>query len=422
MTDARPVITKLKTSVAEGFKPRPLGRIDKGLAILRKAGVSIPDKEDSSISVTGLVRDLTPYGETEVTAIVRTLDQIAKFNEVVRTQLDQSTAGDRYVKIAKDFNSIRTDSKRMVDQIEDGKLSIGDRLSNSWMMVTRGPINKRFNNIRRNVSTIHRSSEDEIARMRAISDGYVEARGGLGEARILAVDVRDRAKEDLAAKQAALTEAQEKFKASQEAGNDLRATAELELERDNAMQAVRETERLYQISEDLYNNLSIAYNTGDVIMGRIQQAHDVHDRVFSQSVMFFKTNESVLTALSASFSQLRSLHETTQGHKVLKDGVNEALKDLATTGTALMEEGLRQGYGSTITAEAVKVLVDSIVSFQEKSYAIKDEMRTLAAENEQQIQQITEDGRARLAELLTNPPAGGGTTTRQALPAPDNAA
>lgn len=421
MSQSSPVITKLKTT-SEGFKPRPLGRIDQGLAILRKAGVPIPTNEDSSVSVTGLVRDLTKYGETEVTAIVRTLDQISKFNEVVRTQLDQSTAGDRYVKIAKDFNSIRADSKRMIDQIEDGKLSIGDRLSNSWMMVTRGPINKRFNSIRNNVALIHRSSEDEIARMDAIAKGYVEARGGLGEARILAVDIRDRAKEDLANKQAELAEAQEKFKAAQEAGNDLRATAELELQRDNAMQAVRETERLYQISEDLYNNLSISYNTGDVIMGRIQQAHDVHDRVFAQSVMFFKTNESVLTALSASFSQLRSLHETTQGHKALKDGVNEALKDVATTGTALMEEGLRQGYGPTISAEAVKALVDSIVSFQEKSFAIKDEMRTLAAENEQQIQQITEDGRQRLTELLTNPPAGASAPTRQALPAPDNAA
>lgn len=420
MSNPSAVTTKLKSTIESGFKPRPLGRIEKGLMVLKNAGVPVPNAEDSSISVTGMVRDLTRYGEPEVVAVVRTLDQISRFNEVVRNQLDQSSAGDRYVKIAKDFTSIRQDSKRMVDQIEDGKLTLGDRLANSWMIATRGPINKRFENIRRNVITIHRVSESEIARMRAISEGYVEARAGLGEARILAVDIRDRAQADLEAKKAVLSEAQARLKEAQDAGQDVRATAELELARDAALQDVNETGRLAQIAEDLFNNLSIAYNTGDVVMGRIQQAQEVHERVFNQSVMFFKTNESVLTALSASFTQLRSLHETTQGHKVLKDGVNDALKDLATTGTAIMEAGLREGYGPTITADSVKALVDSIVSFQERSFAIKDEMRVLAAQNEQEIQKITEDGRNRLVELLANENTGR-KDTLSALPGPKNA-
>ncbi len=418
---SNPVVTQVKTANAEGFKPRPLGRIEKGLTILRNAGVPIPSGENSSVSATGLVKDLTRYGETEVTAIVRTLDRISVFNEIVRDQLSQSSAGDRYVKVAKDFDSIRTDSKRMLQQIEDGKLSISDRLQNSWMNITRGPISKRFDGIRNNVVAIHRSSEDEIARMRAIADGYVEARGGLGEARVSALDIRDRAKADLEARQAELQTVAAELKALQESGADLKTTAELELKRDDALQAVKETERLFQIAEDLYNNLSVAYNTGDVIMGRIAQTQDVHERVFSQSVTFFKTNESVLTALSASFTQLKSLHESTQGHKALKDGMNEALKDLATTGTTLMEEGLRQGYGSTISAESVKALVDSIVSFQERSYAIKEEMRAQASENEQAIQKITEDGRHKLAELLSNPQTG--TTAKAsratALPPPE---
>jgi len=45
------------------------------------------------------------------------------------------------------------------------------------------------------------------------------------------------------------------------------------------------------------------------------------------------------------------------------------------------------------------------VAFQERSFAIKDEMRALATKNEQEIQQISEDGRHRLAALLSNPPA-----------------
>ena len=48
--------------------------------------------------------------------------------------------------------------------------------------------------------------------------------------------------------------------------------------------------------------------------------------------------------------------------------------------------------------------VDAIIDFQERSYAIKDEMRAQAAKNEQEMRVVMEDGRQRLTKLLTNPP------------------
>lgn len=407
--------TTTKTTAVEGFQPRPLSRIDRALTIIRKAGVPLPSNEGGTVAISGLAKDLLPFGDSDVTAVVRTLNQIQVFNEIVRNHLDQSSVGERYVQIAKDFNSIRDDSKRMLSQIEDGKLSIADRLGNSWMMIRRGPINKRFNRIRTTAIDIQRAGEDTISRLRAILTGYGEARLGLQEARICADNIRkkataawDQAKADLQARQ-------DELGRLREAGAEAGTINQAELARDEAMAAAHEGERRFQIAEDLYNNLSIAYEAGDAIMTRVRQTSDVQERVWSQSVTFFSTNETVLTALSASYTGLKSLHETTQGHKAMKDGINEALGDLAATGTTVMEAGLREGYGPTINAEQVKKLVDSIVEFQERSYAIKDEMRQLATENEQEVRRVMNDGRERLTRLLAGP--SGGTPAAPAAPA-----
>src|SRR5690606_26153028 len=133
------------------------------------------------------------------------------------------------------------------------------------------------------------SSEDTIARMRAILEGYGEARLGLQEARILADDIRKRAQASLAQAQEALAQAMQALTALGERDTAAREVAEAELKRDLAMREAQEGERRAQIAEDLYNNLSIAYNTGDAIMVRVKQTSDIQERVWSQSVTFFGT-------------------------------------------------------------------------------------------------------------------------------------
>ena len=62
----------------------------------------------------------------------------------------------------------------------------------------------------------------------------------------------------------------------------------------------------------LSDNLTVGYNTSEVIMARLMQTTSAKERVYQQSVSFFSTNESVLTALSASFTGMHGLHESTQ--------------------------------------------------------------------------------------------------------------
>jgi hypothetical protein len=69
-------------------------------------------------------------------------------------------------------------------------------------------------------------------------------------------------------------------------------------------------------------------------------------------------------------------------------------------GDKVQEAAVRAGYGPTIRANAVVKLVDSITSFQEKSFGIIEEMRKLSTQNSEEIRTAVEDGKRRLEALI----------------------
>jgi hypothetical protein len=144
----------------------------------------------------------------------------------------------------------------------------------------------------------------------------------------------------------------------------------------------------------------VGYNTSEVVMARLMQTTTAKDRVYKQAVAFFGTNETVLTALSASFTGLHGLHESTKTVDAMKEGVSKSLEDLADIGGKVQEAALRTGYGPTIRAEAVKKLVESVVNYQVRSREIIDEMRLLSTKNATEIRDAVEDGKRRLARLV----------------------
>ena len=85
--------------------------------------------------------------------------------------------------------------------------------------------------------------------------------------------------------------------------------AKLELARDEVLRKTQDEEKRYQIAKDLADNLTIGYNTSEVIMSRLRQTTSAKERVYQQAVSFFSTNEAVLTALKASFTGLFGLNE-----------------------------------------------------------------------------------------------------------------
>ena len=135
-------------------------------------------------------------------------------------------------------------------------------------------------------------------------------------------------------------------------------------------------------------------------MARLIQTTNAKERVYKQSISIFGTNETVLTALSASFTGLHGLHESTETLNAMKEGVNKSLEDLADIGGKVHEEAIKAGYGPTIRADAVKRLVDSVVSYQEHSRIIIEEMRKLSTQNAEEIRDAVEEGKKRLARLV----------------------
>ena len=104
--------------------------LDKALAQVRDLGL-MPEKVDEA-PVVSLLQKLTDIDEAKIVAIARTLTQASVFNDIVREQVSEMRVGERYEKVTEAFNSIRNDAKRMVDQLEDGKVDTFERINNVW--------------------------------------------------------------------------------------------------------------------------------------------------------------------------------------------------------------------------------------------------------------------------------------------------
>jgi len=370
--------------------------LDKALAQVRDLGL-MPEKVDEA-PVVALLEKLTDIDEAKIVAIARTLAQASVFNEIVREQVSEMKVGDRYEKITEAFNSIRNDAKRMVEQVDDGKVNTFERISNVWMKVTRGDIASRFDDIKDTYLKVTADSRDQIEREHIILEAYQDFRGAIKQSEIYALDVLNKAEAIWNEAKGALKQANDTVTAFQ--GDDLAQRATLELARDERMRDLQFSEDRYQVAKDISDNLTVSYNTSEVVMARLMQTNSAKERVYKQAITFFGTNESVLTALTASFTGLFGLHESTQTLEAMKEGVSKSLEDLADIGGKVQEAAVRAGYGPTIRADAVKKLVDSVVNFQERSREIIDEMRILSTKNAQEIRESVEDGKQRMAKII----------------------
>jgi len=374
----------------------PIQYLDKAMLRLRDLGL-VPEKTEEA-PIVALLNRVSDLDQDKVVAIARTLSQTSLFNQVVREQIAAMAISDRYSKVTDAFNSIRDDAKSMVEQLDDGRIDTWERLHNVWAKAMRGDIASRFQKIKTVYLDVAKDTNDQIEREHTILTAYQDFRGALKEAEILALQVLQTAEEKLKAQQTQLEAA---VKAVEQAPTtDLIARAKLELARDEQLRAVQTAEDRYQICKDLSDNLTVGYNTSEVVMGRLVQTTNAKDRVYKQAVSFFGTNETVLTALSASFTGLHGLHESTRTLDAMKEGVSKSLEDLADIGGKVQEAALKAGYGPTIRAEAVKKLVTSVVSYQERSREIINEMRTLSTRNATEIREAVEAGKQRLARLV----------------------
>ena len=369
--------------------------LDKALTGLKELGLSSSEAEPAPI--IALLNKIADLDEDKVMAIARTLNEATFFNEVVREEISGMHVGERYKDITDGFNSIRDDAKALVEQYSDGKLDTMERVSNIWMKMTRGDIASRFDTIREVYIDVAKETDNQIKREQTILDAYLDFRGALKNAEVLALEVLNKGEAELRAAKANVEKAVAKVEAF--TGDDPAKRARLELDRDEKLRALQTTDKRYQIAKDLSDNLTIGYNTSEVVMARLVQTKNAKERIYAQSVSFFSTNETVLTALTATFTGMFGLHESTETLNAMKKGIEDSLTTLSEVGGKVQEAALKAGYGPTVSAAAVKTLVDSVVAYQERSQDIITEMRKLATENSKEIREVVEDGKRRLTQL-----------------------
>ena len=382
--------------MAEPVRTTALQYLDKAMGELRSLGFAA--EKGSLAPIVALLNQIADLDQDRVTTIARTLDQASHFNEVVRDEVASMTIGERYKEITGAFDSIRDDAKSLVDQYADGKISTMERVSTVWMKMTRGDIAARFDKIRKAYLDVASETQNQVERETRILEAYRDFRGAMKQSEVLALEVLKTAEGKLADARARLKDGADKVAAF--AGDDASARAGLELDRDEALRALQKDEKRYQVSKDLSDNITIGYNTSEVIMTRLVQTTNAKERIYAQAVLFFGTNETVLTALSTTFTGMHGLHESTQTVEAMKKGIDESLETLSEIGGKVQEAAVRAGYGPTVSAAAVKKLVDSVVSFQERSQTIIAEMRKAATENSKEIREAVEDGKKRLAHLI----------------------
>ncbi len=373
----------------------PMQYLDKASNALRDMGL-MPTKVDPA-PINALLEKIADLDKDKITLIARTLAQADVFNEVVREQTAKMEIGQRYQAITEGFNSIRDDSKRLVDQVEDGKIGPLERGSNIWMKIVRGDIADRFDAIRKIYVDVSKETKNQIEREAKILDAYRDYRGALKHAEVMALEVLKTATARLEAAKQELAKASDVVASFN--GTEPAERAKLELVRDEHLRRVQEEDKRFQISKDLSDNLTISYNTTEVVMARLMQTTSAKERVYSQAVSFFSTNDSVLTALKASFTGMFGLHESTKTLDAMKEGVSQSLETLSEVGGKVQDAAIKSGYGPTIRSDAVKKLIDSVVSFQERSIETIAEMRKLSTQNSAEIREAVEAGKKRIARL-----------------------
>lgn len=371
--------------------------LDRAVGALRTLGINVQMEKEAP--VVALLEKITRYDNAKVASIAVTLQQSSSFNAAVREQIAGMDISTRYADIAERFNSIRDDAQQMVNWMADGRLDIKERVQQHWMKLRRGSIPDRFNDIRNTYHEVAQSANDQIQRENVILEAYRDFRMALKEAEVQAQELLKTATSVLDEKKAGLQAANTTVE--NYAGQDAAERARLELARDEALRAVQEEDKSFQIAKDVADDLKTAYNTAELVFARLQQTHSVKERLYQRAVTFFSTNEVVFTGLSASFTSMAGLSEATNTMEAMKTGMNQGLEALAQSGGQQLEAGLRAGYGSTLQSSSVKALANAVVEFQAHTLKLVEELRKESTQTAQEIEAATEDSKRRFVELMS---------------------
>ncbi len=390
-----PETTQQASPVATSTSRSMQKYLDKAVDVLDRMGIT--SAEEGPTELIRLLEEVRHIDEAKVLAIAGTIKHMSTFNKLVRDNVENINVGNRYLEISQMFDSIREDSKNLIDQLADGKISMGEKMSNLWMRMRRGSPSARFEKITDVYQEVTRETKNQLDREQTIMDAYIDFRFALKEAEVLARELLETEVPILEKSKQSLADAQ---KAVDEFEGDSSQQSRLELMRDEARNAFQKEDRTYQLVKDIAENLSIGYDVGETLITKLKQTHDVKDQVYRRAVTFFTTNEHVFTILGTVYTSQQGLHEATQSTEALKEGVNKSLEDVAGLGRELERAALKAGYGSTVSPKSLEKLVTAISDYQVESLETIAKLRKESEANAKEIRRVVEEGKKRYQETL----------------------
>ena len=171
--------------------------LDRAVRVLERFGLST--KDDSGEELIRLLEDVKHVDEAKALAIADVIKHMSTFNRLVRENVENIKIGNRYVAIAEMFDSVREDSKMLISQLADGKISRSEKFQNWWMRIRRGTPSDRFEEIAETYKDVSKDTKDQLVREGAIMDAYIDFRFALKEAEVLACELYEQQTPDLEA-------------------------------------------------------------------------------------------------------------------------------------------------------------------------------------------------------------------------------
>ncbi|PIV45048.1 MAG: cell surface protein [Candidatus Nealsonbacteria bacterium CG02_land_8_20_14_3_00_37_10] len=362
--------------------------------------LKIVPKKDEAYGLASLLEEVKDVDEPKVLAIARVVQYMGTFNELVRDNVEAINFSDRYGDITRMFDSIRDDSKGLVEQLEDGRIDGKEKLRNFFMRITRGTPHNRFTKIRDMYLDVAKDTKNSIEKERKIMEAYVDFRFAVKNAEILAYEIMNTEQDNLKKAKEKWDDATKKVNSYK--GEDNAELSKLQLESDEARRAYQLEDKRYQLIKDVSENLTVGYNVGETLTAKLSQTHEVKKRLYSKAITFFTTNEHVFTLLDVIYTSQGNLHEATQTLEAMQKGASKGIEDIADLGVQLEKEALKAGYGPTINKDSVQKLVDAIVNYQIESIDIIEKLRKESTENAKEIEMIVNEGKRKYKEAIDN--------------------
>jgi regulator of sigma D len=372
--------------------------LDKSLEVLKEFNLLPAKKEETGLA--SLLEEIVAVDEPKVLAIAQTVQYMGDFNELVRSQVESVNVSDRYNDMTERFDSIREDSKAMVDQLADGKIDFKEKIYNWQMKIIRGTPHKRFDKIKDIYVDVTNDTKDALGHEEKIMNAYMDFRSAVKQSEAIAYEVKKTQATNLENAKVKYDNAANIITTYK--GTDESERSRLELARDEAQRGYAKEDARMQLITDVADNLKIGYNVGETLVAKLQQTHGLKEQVYKKAVTFFQTNEHVFTIMDALYTSQRGLHEATQTINSMAQGANKGLEQAAELGGQLEKEAIKAGYGKQLDATSVQKLVDAIISFQTESVQMINQYRQESAENAKEIERIVEEGKEKSRQAVLN--------------------